>query len=399
MAILASLFGAIGRFANRLLNSALGWASLLLFGRLPQRKQMVMLGITLGSLLWVVILLGIIIPDIATFMLAFVPVPDGVDPNWVRLAMLGLALLVPLVIGAAMIWLEPAESRPRGAAMVTSVLRGYPFALAMALTVVFLGVVATIRKLISLARRWEEAHVPVVVKPGRYEELVSDLGHALSLAGLHVIRRPAPRALSVPAKLLGLVAGRGMSNLVPDRLWSLVTKDLDVLIHPSDIVISGTKPMVARARAAVAIRLTWAPAYLTLSPDAQKTEDTIEAAARRKGPELRRQLQVIDTRLSSLVVPYEEWETLYRMRLQLERALETEGLAEPPKSDQPDLMPDSPGPKSRTGLVSWAALAGVVGLFLVDIALQLVGRHRDPAVDGSPRRRLVPSWRALRAKT
>jgi hypothetical protein len=284
--------------------------------------------------------------------------------------MIVFGIIVPIVIGAAMLWLEPADSRPRGLAMVTSMLRGYPFALAMALTVAFLAVIATVRKVISLVRRWEEAHVPVVVKPGRYEELVSDLGRALSQAGLHIVRRPAPRALSLPAKLLGMAAGRGISELVPDRLWRLVTQDLEVLVHPSDVVISGTKPVVARARAAIAIRLTWAPAYLTLSPDAQKTEDTIEAAARSGGPELRRQLRTIDTRLSSLVVPYEEWETLYRMRLQLERALEEDGAAltvvtatEPGRSG------------SRPGLVPWAALAGVLGLFVLDIGLQLHGRR------------------------
>jgi hypothetical protein len=372
VAVLASIFGAIGRFANRLLNSALGWASLLLFGRLPQHKQLVMLGITLGSLAWVVIVGGVAVPSIAAFLLAFVPLPSGIDPNWVRVAMLVLALLVPIAIGIAMIWLDRVEQRPRGLRVFSSVLRGYPFALAMALTVGFLAVIATVRKVIGLVKRWEEAHVPVVVKPGRYEELVSDLDDALSQEGLTAVRRPAPRALSVPGKLLGKVAGRGMADLVPNRMWRLVTDDLEVLVHPSDIGISGTKPLVARARAAIAVRLTWAPAYLTLSPDAQSTEDTIEEAARSRGLERGRKLEAIDARLASLVVPYEEWETPYRMRLQLERAIEEAREPAPPLSLEPGELRE---PDSRPGLVPWAMLAGVMGLLVLDLTLQLLDRR------------------------
>ena len=40
MAILAPLFAFIGRYVGKLLNMAFGWASTLLFGRVPQSKQL-----------------------------------------------------------------------------------------------------------------------------------------------------------------------------------------------------------------------------------------------------------------------------------------------------------------------------------------------------------------------
>ena len=57
MAILATLFGVIGRFAGKLLTMSLGWASVLLFGRVPRDKQIFLAAITFGSVIWIVLIL------------------------------------------------------------------------------------------------------------------------------------------------------------------------------------------------------------------------------------------------------------------------------------------------------------------------------------------------------
>ena len=53
VAILATIFGAIGQQAGRILTTVLGWASTLLFGRVPQNRQLLLALVTLGSLVWV----------------------------------------------------------------------------------------------------------------------------------------------------------------------------------------------------------------------------------------------------------------------------------------------------------------------------------------------------------
>ena len=270
MAILGSVFAMLGRFAGKLLNAVLGWATLLLFGKVSGSKQTVLLLIALGSLLWVVTLGGIIVPDIGTFLLAFVPVPDFIDEGWVRLAMLGLAIAIPLAIGVAAIYVTEPVQRPKGAALAVGVLRGYPFTLVLAVTIVVLAAVAFFRKLQSVAKRWESAHVPVIVKPGGYDRVLEALERVLDDAGLDVARKPAPAIVSIPPKLLDRVAGRSLGGLVPDRLMLLVGSELEVLVYPSDVSISGTKGATARARAAIATTLVDAPAYLTTSAEAQR---------------------------------------------------------------------------------------------------------------------------------
>jgi len=75
VAILASIFALAGRFLGRVLIMALGWATILLFGRIPQSKQLLLSMVTLGSLAWVVALIGVLVPDAGTFLVAAVPVP------------------------------------------------------------------------------------------------------------------------------------------------------------------------------------------------------------------------------------------------------------------------------------------------------------------------------------
>jgi hypothetical protein len=384
MAIVGSVFALLGRFAGRLLNSALGWATILLFGKVEAGKQTTLLVIALGSLLWVLAIVGVAVPDVGTFMLAFVPVPDFIDEGWVRLAMLGIVLILPLVIGIAAVVMTDSASRPGGTRLIGGVLRGYPFTFVLALTIGLLAVVSLLHKLRSLARRWEDAHVAVIVKPGGYDRVLADLREVLAGAGLAVRPRPAPAILSLPPRVLDAVAGAALGGLVPDRLMLLSGQGIEVFVYPSDVAISGTKDAVARARAAIAAQLTRSPAYLTASADSERIEDEITGLAGLADgldpmdpAELGRQLDAIDERISRLTVPFDEWETVYRERLQVERdalsrhvnggTRDSTGLGSPRGGDAP------PGPPARN-VVDWFAAATVTALLVVDVAVLLRGR-------------------------
>lgn len=137
----------------------------------------------------------------------------------------------------------------------------------------------------------------------------------------------------LPSRLLATVGGESVRRLVPEKMVMLKAEALEVTIHPSDVAVVGSKEAVARARAAVADRLTDTEAYLTTSKEAQEIEDELRAL--RGAPEAERALATlrdIDERLSSLVVPYEEWEVLYRQRLQVERDLLRAGHVTPAES-------------------------------------------------------------------
>jgi hypothetical protein len=378
MAIIGALFGLLGRFAGRLLNSTLGWATILLFGKVSGRSQTVLLAIALGSLVWVLTVAGIVVPDIATFLLTFVPLPGFVDQDTIRLAMLGLAVLIPLLIGVAAVGVADASTRARGLGLIRSVLRGYPFTFVLAVTIGILGVVSLARKLGSIAKRWNDAHVPVIVKPGGYDDVLGDLEHVLDDAGLEVVIKPAPAILSLPPRLLDAVAGRSLGALVPDRLMVLSGRELEVLVYPSDVAISGTPRALARARAAIASRLTDSPAYMTTSAEAQRIEDSIrdiaDAASRPSGSErqtLVDRVRGLDARIASLVVPFEEWETTYRERLQIERDLLAQQFEVP---DAAGTFPRGARMSRRASIGEWLVGGAGLALLAADVALLLERR-------------------------
>jgi hypothetical protein len=77
------------------------------------------------SFLWLLVVLGLVVPSVASFALAATPHPPFVDQ-----AMLGIVLLVgvvflPLGVGLAGYFVPAEGERPGGLAVVRDVLRGY----------------------------------------------------------------------------------------------------------------------------------------------------------------------------------------------------------------------------------------------------------------------------------
>jgi hypothetical protein len=335
VAILAALIAFGSRFASKVLTTALGWASTLLFGRVPASRQILLLGITFGSVIWMVMIAGCIVPDLGAFLLLLVPPQDFVPEQVIRLLMLIGVIVVPAVVGVLTLALTSKDERS-GRRALEAVARGYPLTILLAVLLAFLALLAIWRKGSSLVRRWTDAHVPMVVKPGAYDQVADDLDTALTDAGFDLTPETAPAVMSMPAKWLAAVAGRTSSSLVPDRMLRLRGKDLDVLIYPMDILISGKPDDVTRARAAMASRLTTSAAHLTVTAEAQAIEDRLTALAKGSGdadhpPKFDEaaaaEFASIDEALATIRIPYEEWEVLYRQRLQVERDLRAGAMA------------------------------------------------------------------------
>jgi hypothetical protein len=170
-------------------------------------------------------------------------------------------------------------------------------------------------------------------------------------------------------------------------------------LYPSDIAISGERTTVARARAAIASRLLATAAWMTVSAEAQEIEGRLErlAAARIAGGEpgagaatnpdaapvdVAAELRSIDEALAVVTIPHDEWEVLYRLRLQVERDLLAGAR---PGASFPGGGPDtlSAGGQGRhspgDGLPDWLpnviAVGGIV-LAAADVVLALEERRR-----------------------
>jgi hypothetical protein len=378
VALIASLFALVGRFVGRVLTTTLGWASVMLFGRIPQDRQIWLAVLTFGSLAWVALAVGVLVPDAGSFLLAALPIPDWVPQELVRLAMLAGAIALPALIGGVTLLLQDPEDRPRGTALLRQIAMGYALVPTLAVTLVVLALVGTLGKLDSLLHRRQDAHVPLVVRPGRYDSLVDTLEDTLRGGGLVTARSAGPSVLTTPAKALAKVGGGGIGRLVPDRLVVLVGPDVKVSVYPADLAITGSKDAVPKARALIARDVPSRDAWFTTTKEAQQLEDKLAALETPDAAARAASLPALDSRLLDLEVDQETFEVLYRRRLQ---------LAVPPEADvRSDAEPERPRPDPPPG--RGLSLGSVVGIALaalsaLDIILTAVLRRdrrprRDP---------------------
>lgn len=333
MAILAALFALGSRFAGKILTTTLGWAGTLLFGRVPASRQKLLLGITFGSVIWVMLLIGVVVPAAGAMLLFLVPAQNVLPDAAIRGLMVVGALVLPAFIGGLLWALGSRETSVTGIAK--TVLRGYPVTAVLSILLVFLAGLAVVRKVDSVRRGRTDSHVPMVVQPNGYEQVVGDLDRALSAAGLDVAPRAAPGSMSTPARWLARVAGRSGANaLVPDQMIQLSGPDLDIFVYPMDVLISGRPRAVTRARSAIATRLTTSAAHLTITAEAQAIEDQIAAAASLDEETFAdgaaAAFDAIDAALHRAEISYDEWETLYRQRVQVDRDLRATAMARGP---------------------------------------------------------------------
>jgi hypothetical protein len=318
MVIFSGLFTGFGRLIGAVATMTVAWATILLFGRIPQSKQTLLSFITLGSLAWIAALAGVLVPTVGSFLLAAVPRTPFLEDVWLRWIMLALAAFLPLAIGFATVTFVAPEDRPVGRARFTRLLLGYPYAAVYALTIISLAAWGLVRKIRSLQHGWDSVHIPMIVKAGRYDAVVSDLESALHAADLAVVRKPASGWFEIPPRLLAAVGGKAVKESIPTELVGFEVEGLQIIVYPSDVALLGRKDLVAQARTAVARRLTSADAYLTTAKESEQIEDRLSDIGR-KSTVVAADFAPIDELLTKLVAPYDEWETLYRLRLQVEQ--------------------------------------------------------------------------------
>jgi hypothetical protein len=327
MVFLQGLLSMLLRQAGRLLNTAFGWATTLLFGKVPEKRQLYLSGIGLGSVLWLVVVVGIAFPAVGTFLLAFIPLPDWVNDNWIRLAMLGLAVLIPPLVGFISLFLVDPQDRPKGSDRIKAILKGYPYTVGLALTLVMLLFIAPIVKIRDLARRWTSEHVPVIVESKDYFTVVGELQRVLREGGIETSRERAGLLLRLPTRVFTFFVSGSTEDLVAKELTTLRGENIEVLLHPSDLVISGREKDVLRARAIISEHMTFTKGYLTWSKEANEMEDRITSivkeitpsSARAEQTRLLGRLEALEHELKQLELQHEEWEVLFRELLLAER--------------------------------------------------------------------------------
>jgi hypothetical protein len=121
-----------------------------------------------------------------------------------------------------------------------------------------------------------------------------------------------------------------VDRYTPERLAYLVGLELEVVLHPSSVLLRGSIQRTAIAHGLIVEGLTGADAYQTSDADAQDVERQIrrvwkkidqDPQAHVNSPWLLQRMHEIAGEIAELNAPYEDWQIVYRQALQLARAL------------------------------------------------------------------------------
>ena len=304
---------------------ALGWATSMYFGQVPGRQGRILALISLFSAAWVILVVGFGIP---IFTGAGLEAAGIIGENFeVRpihyIALTGAILVTPPAIGAATVYADFHEDRsPRQ--VLRMVPMSYPATAMLGLSVLQMVVTPVL-----LVQRWRRhrvlVQVPLVMRDGTddtdLEALVRRGLASLGLKDITIEEATGPK--SWPLRTMGFAARHLLGAVVRGEPISLAVDRLEVLAYATNVSVIGPKESAYRVRAAMERELAFGDAYLTWNEEAQGFEDVllqIHRSANGNFDALERDLETVQQKIDAASLNSEEWNVLYRLRLQIENA-------------------------------------------------------------------------------
>ena len=306
---------------------ALGWATALFFGQVPGRQGRILSVISLLGLAWVVVLIGFAIPILGGALLESLGVIEenfDVEPLH-YVALVGAVVLTPPFVAACVVFGNFLDERSIGA-WARLVPVSYPATFMLGLSVLQMVVLTPV----LLFQRWRQGRklvqVPLRMRDGTDDDdLFQAVRTAARSAGIQdasVEEATGPK--SWPMRTVGFAARHLLGAIVRGDPILVRADGLEIYAYATNIAINGPKEDAYRVRAAVEREVAFCEAYLTWNDDAQHFEDELMAAARDSDdlPALRRRLEAIQDKIDAASLNSEEWNVLYRLRLQVEHRAE-----------------------------------------------------------------------------
>jgi hypothetical protein len=330
-ALIAAATTAIINSLGRIAAFLFSWAMVGFFGKMPPKRQYLLAGIGLMSMLWVVFFIGMFYPEAIHFLFLL---NKGLNnprvENTVQNFSIIIVLVLPFVIGLASLFVDSEPPATLGGKLL-QVAKGWLIAPGFAVAMLLMMVTSVITIGITYLKRLKTEHVPITIKKGGYDIVMGDLRDALNKNGMPVREVELPIYLKPPVLVMTLLAKSIVQGLVtPGAKMLRGDNGLSIVVHPTDLVLAGPQTTALHARAIITQRVPFTEAYLTWEEAAQKFEDRITAlwrewkdASKRSGGKSDmaarlRKIEELKGELHKTEIPFEQWEVVYRELLQLQ---------------------------------------------------------------------------------
>jgi len=308
---------------------ALGWATALYFGQVPGRQGRMLAVVSLLAAGWVVLVIGFAMPLLIGAALEAVGViGENFDVEFIHYAGLVAAIgLTPPLVAAITVWGNFHEDRDVRT-WVRLVPMSYPATAMLGASVLQMVVFTPFLLFQRWRHRRKYVQVSLLMREGSDDDaLVEALREALGSIGIEEVSVvPASGPKVWPLRTVGFAAEHLLGAVVRGEPMRLAAGELEIYAYATNISIQGPKDATYRVRAAIMRRLGFHDAYLTWNDDAKDLEDQLLRAHHEANGDLAalaQRLEAIQARMDAASLNTEEWNVLYRRRLQVELSART----------------------------------------------------------------------------
>jgi len=324
--VLLLLWQVLGRSAS----FALGWATALYFGQVPGKQGHVLAVISLLAAGWVLLIAGFAAPLLvgAAFD-ALGLVPRNFDlASWVVMALGAAALLTPPLLAAVATW-NDIHDDPSLGRWLSRVPVSYPATASLGFGVLEMVAFTPFLILDRMRHKRVLAQMALTMREGTDGDALQEaVAAALRAMGADRLRVEEARGfLAWPLRTVGFAVRHLVGAVVRGSPVYLAAGDLRIYAYATNVSIIGPASEVHRARAALEREVPFHGAHLTWQQESQRLEDELLEAGRggHGTAAVRRRLDRIQHRIDAASLAVDEWNLLYRLRLQVElRADEAE---------------------------------------------------------------------------
>jgi len=303
---------------------ALGWATAIYFGQVPGKQGRILSVVSLVAAGWVIVVVGFALPIFGGAILESMGViEENFDVQAIHyVGLVAAILLAPPAIAATTVIAEFHEERSVGA-WLRMVPVSFPATAMLGVSVLQMVAFTPI----LLFQRWRLkrtlVQVPLVMREGTDDDdLLDAVRGALTAIGIDdvtVAEATGPR--SWPLRTVGFASRHLLGAVVRGEPMRLRANDIDIFAYATNVSIQGPSEDAHRVRAAMERELAFRNTYLTWAEESQGFEDELRRlheSANGDVEALRSELDDVQARIDVASLNSEEWNVLYRLRLQLE---------------------------------------------------------------------------------
>jgi len=309
---------------SRAASFVLGWATALYFGQVPGRQGGILSVISLLAAAWLIVLVGFAAPLLSGAGLeAAGLIERNFDVTPLVASLLGFAVVAtPPVVAAAVLLFDFREDRSIGG-WLRLVPVSYPATFMLGLSVLLMVLVTPF----LLVERWRAKRtllqVPLVMREGSDDDLVEAVRRALRSIDIETVAVHEADGLPTwPMRTVAYAIEHLIGAVVRGEPMRLAADDVEVYVYATNVSVLGREGDAHRVRAAIERELALTDAYLTWDEEAQRLEAALrdlDEAADGDVRDLRRKLDELQVQIDRARVNSQEWNVLYRERLQVEQ--------------------------------------------------------------------------------